>query len=212
MSLESPNNLDQKVLDIGMSYIQYRNLLDRLYAEGKTTGENHSEQMLNYAKLNLQRMSRLDKKIELSDALKQQIQSLKIKEDKLLFLVLTEGWCGDAAQNLPLINKISEAHSQIELLLILRDENLEIMDQFLTNGGRSIPKLITVRASDLKVLGTWGPRPEIAQEMVREFKKIPNGDYQEFVKGLQLWYAKDKTMAHQEEMIDLLKEVSTAFD
>ncbi len=212
MQLELPTVFDQKAIDRGMSYHDYRNMLDHLFAEGKTTGENQSNQMLNYAKLNIQRMSRLDKTIELSDALMHKLQCIEFKKDKLLFVVLTEGWCGDAAQNLPLIHKISETHKQIELVLLLRDENLNIMDQFLTNGGRSIPKLIAVRNSDLKVLGTWGPRPEVAQEMVREFKKIPNGDYQEFVKGLQLWYAKDKTLAHQQEMIELLDEFASAFE
>lgn len=211
MQSEYPSVIKQNIAEEGMSYNTYRNMLEELYAQGKTTGENHSEQMLNYAKLNVQRMGRLDKTVELSGELSALLESLQLGNDVLQFVLLTEGWCGDAAQNLPLINKIAEAHTQIELSLILRDEHLEIMDQFLTNGGRSIPKLIAIKQSSGEVLGTWGPRPEVAQNMVREFKKVPNGDYQEFVKSLQLWYAKNKTIAQQEEMIDLLKEWSTSF-
>lgn len=194
--------LNQKIIDAAMTYSEYTELLAKLLAQGKTTGENQSEELFHYAKMNVQRMKRLDKTLEITNDLKSIVTNKNLK--KMVWLVITEGWCGDAAQNIPLLNQLATVSASIELKLILRDEHLEIMDQFLTNGGRSIPKLIVLDATDLKVLGTWGPRANEAQHLVLEFKKQVNGDYKEFVKVLQLWYAKDKTLSQQKEFEALI--------
>lgn len=182
-------------------YGSYIELLEKLFAEGKTTGENHSEAMLNYAKMNLQRMKRLDKTTVINESLLTQLKAIN-KPQK--WYVISEGWCGDAAQNLPPITKMAAASEHLELEIFLRDENLDLMDQFLTNGGRSIPKLIATDLASGAILGSWGPRPGIAQNMVMEFKKQFDGDYQEFQKELQLWYAKDKTNSLQSEFSSLI--------
>jgi len=202
MIAQSNSIITEAVLHSAMNYDRYMTLLTDLLAEGKTTGDNQSEAMVGYGKMNVQRMKRLNKTIQLRPELEDVVQGLT---RKMTFLVITEGWCGDAAQNVPVFNKLTEQSNQIDLKLILRDENLEIMDGYLTNGGRSIPKLIALDSSTLEVIGTWGPRPETAQVMVSEFKKIENGDYSEFVKEVQLWYAKDKTNSMQQELITLLK-------
>ncbi|WP_435261518.1 thioredoxin family protein [Tenacibaculum sp. nBUS_03] len=143
----------EKSLSKAMSYDDYRGLVDKLIKEGKSTGENQSEDLLNYSVLNDKRMKRLDKTLHLSS---DSIENVKKVTEKQTWLVLTEGWCGDAAHNLPMINKIAKENSNIDLQLVLRDENLELMDSFLTNGGRSIPKLI-VLDDEKNVIGTWGP-------------------------------------------------------
>ena len=204
MNIETkPTAINKSVLESAYSYESYFALLNQLFEEGKTTGENHSEAMLNYAKMNLQRMNRLNKTVEISEELKIKISQTKTPQT---WLVISEGWCGDAAQNLPAIAKMAALNSNINLKIILRDTNLEIIDQFLTNGGRSIPKLIVMNSESLEVIGTWGPRPEIAQEIVLEFKKIPDGDYPDLQKSLQLWYAKDKTNALQSEFAQLIQD------
>ena len=202
MKAQSNSIITEAVLHSAMNYDQYMTLLTDLLAEGKTTGDKQSEAMVGYGKMNVQRMKRLNKTIQLLPELEDVVQGLT---RKMTFLVITEGWCGDAAQNVPVFNKLTENNNQIDVKLILRDENLEIMDGYLTNGGRSIPKLIALDSSTLEVIGTWGPRPETAQVMVSEFKKMENGDYSEFVKEVQLWYAKDKTNSMQQELITLLK-------
>mgnify|MGYP006072718589 FL=1 len=202
MDIQTNSIITKEVLNSAMSYDTYMNLLLDLLADGKATGENQSEAMVEYGKMNVQRMKRLNKTIQLQQELQDVLNGLT---RKMTFLVLTEGWCGDAAQNVPVFNKLVEHRKNIDLKLILRDENLEIMDAYLTNGRRSIPKLIALDSTTLEVIGTWGPRPEAAQFMVTEFKKIENGDYTEFVKEVQLWYARDKTMAVQNELIDLLE-------
>jgi len=203
MNVPTDSIITETMLASAMSYDTYMHLLIDLMAEEKTTGNDQSEAMVGYGKMNVQRMKRLNKTIQLQPELLDVLTSFN---RKVTFLVLTEGWCGDAAQNIPVLHKIAEQAENIELKLLLRDQNLPVMDAFLTNGGRSIPKLIAVDTNSLAVIGTWGPRPEAAQFMVSEFKKIKDGDYSEFVKEVQLWYARDKTIAMQKELIALLKD------
>ena len=124
-------------LKTAISYSAYRSLVNNLLIKGKSTGPEQSEDLTNYSLLNDRRMKRLDKTIKISEETIQEFQ--KVKQPQT-WLVLTEGWCGDAAQNLPILNKIASDTANIDLKIVLRDENLDLMDLFLTNGGRSIPK------------------------------------------------------------------------
>ena len=147
-------------------------------------------------------MDRLDKKIEISEETKLHLQKL---DKKQLWLVLTEGWCGDAAQNLPVIEKMAAESSNIELRLILRDENPEVMDLFLTNGARAIPKLISFD-EEFNVLFTWGARPSIATQMVVDYKADHGKLDPEFKKNLQIWYNKDKGQNVQSDFVALIEQ------
>lgn len=187
-------------LSDALTYTQYRELIDKLLAEGKTTGNDHSEKMVDYTRMNMQRMRRVEKTTVLADDLVQKMLSL---QTPMLWVVLTEAWCGDAAQNLPAIVKIAEASPVVELKLLLRDENPDIMDAYLTNGGRSIPKLIALNADTLEVLGTWGPRPAAAQEMILAAKQS-NMPFQEMAEKLHGWYAKDRSRTLQQEFVKLI--------
>jgi len=183
------------------TYQEYRDLIKTLLAEGKSTGPEQSDYILNYSKLNDSRMKRLDKTTKISDETVQAIQKLK---EPQTWLVLTEGWCGDAAQNLPVINKMAELNKNIHLKLVLRDENLELMDLFLTNGGRSIPKLIALD-KDNTVIDTWGPRPTVATKMVADYKAKHGSLDAEFKEELQVWYNKDKGLSTQKDFVALVK-------
>jgi hypothetical protein len=202
-SLLSPERLAH-----AYTYDDYKQLIQDLLASGKTTGPNQSEKMTEYTELNLQRMRRLEKTSALTPALEQKLQNL---QHDMIWLVLTEGWCGDAAQNMPLMKLMADATDAIDLRVLLRDENLDLMDQFLTDGGRGIPKLIALDAHTLQPLGSWGPRPEPAQNMVREFKQDPKGrDYSQFVEELQKWYNKDHYATMQQEFLQKLDEWQAA--
>lgn len=120
-----------------LSYTQYRELMSSLLEEGKSTGPNQSESKTEFSKLNDRRMHRLDKKLVLSEAAKECLMNL---EDTFIFMVITEGWCGDSAQVLPMINKVAEGSENLDLRIVLRDENEAVMNQFLTNGSKSVPK------------------------------------------------------------------------
>jgi hypothetical protein len=191
----------QRSLEKGISYNQYRKKVSDLLAEGKSTGPNQSDSLLNYSKLNDRRMSRLDKTIQLTE---ETIASAKEIKEPVTWLVLTEGWCGDAAQTLPIINKIANASDQIDLKIVLRDENEELMNQFLTNGGKSIPKLIALDENH-DVIDSWGPRPSIPTQMVEDYKKAHGKLDEDFKKDLQMWYNKDKGVNTQQDMLRLLR-------
>ncbi len=186
-----------------MTYPQYRSLVNQLLATGKTTGTHQDPKLVQYTELNAQRMSRLDKTTVLKESL---VQELKNVSGPWTWLVLTEGWCGDAAQNIPVLAKMAEVSPQIELKLLLRDENLELMDQYLTDGSRSIPKLICLKTDTIEEAGHWGPRPAAAQQLVLDYKANPQGmSHDEFIATVHAWYAKDKTQSLQLEFEPLLK-------
>jgi thiol-disulfide isomerase/thioredoxin len=183
-----------------ISYTSYRKLISDLIASGKSSGPIQSEDLLNYSKLNDRRMTRLDKTIQLSQ---ETLLGLKKIDKPITWLVLTEGWCGDAAQTLPIINKIAKESDLITLKIIFRDEHEELMSHFLTNGGKSIPKLLILN-SENKVLNTWGPRPNIATKMVQDYKNKHGKLDAAFKQELQVWYNKDKGVNIQENMLGLL--------
>ncbi len=194
--------IERSIVEAGLSYHDYYKIVEQLVAENKTSGSEQTVSLIDYTSLNLSRMKRLNKTYHPSEA---SIASLKDREYDLIWLVLTEAWCGDAAQIIPIIHKISELANGLDLKLLWRDEHPELMDQFLTNGSKSIPKLIAVDKGNLEVKYSWGPRPEIAQQMMLENKKTPDPD---FKKNLHLWYAKDKGNSTEKEFLDLLLKKS----
>jgi hypothetical protein len=187
-------------LSRSLTYDQYRLLIDDLLLKGLTTGDKQTAEYLEYTRVNVQRMKRLDKTIVLSDAFRRVLDGLT---KQYTWIVLTEAWCGDTAQTVPLLNKIAGYTQKVQLRLLLRDENPEVMDQYLTNGARSIPKLIAVD-SNLKEMFVWGPRPAPLQSLVKEI--LAKGVSKE-EKGIitQSWYNTDATNTTQQELSDLLK-------
>ena len=192
-------NIEEGLLK-AISYTSYRKRISDLIASGKSSGPIQSEDLLNYSKLNDRRMTRLDKTIQLSQ---ETLLALKKINKPITWLVLSEGWCGDAAQTLPVINKIADKSDLINLRIIFRDEHEELMRHFLTNGGKSIPKLIVLN-SENDVLNTWGPRPNIATKMVQDYKNAHEQLDAAFKQELQVWYNKDKGVNIQENMVGLL--------
>ena len=192
-------NIEEWLLK-AISYTSYRKRISDLIASGKSSGSIQSEDLLNYSKLNDRRMTRLDKTIQLSQ---ETLLALKKINKPITWLVLSEGWCGDAAQTLPVINKIADKSDLINLRIIFRDEHEELMRHFLTNGGKSIPKLIVLN-SENNVLNTWGPRPNIATKMVQDYKNTHGQLDAAFKQELQVWYNKDKGVNIQENMVGLL--------
>jgi hypothetical protein len=147
-------------------------------------------------------MNRLDKTIRLNDSLKETIQTLKVN---WIWLILTEGWCGDAAQNIPPIERIAAENEGIKTLYLLRDENLELMDKHLTNGGRAIPKLICLDAGSLTEIGNWGSRPKAADVLFKKLK-AEGLEKPEIIEQVIRWYNDDKTESLQAEFETLVIE------
>src|SRR5699024_4699032 len=136
MNYSKEQLISPDIIENAMDYEAYREMIDDLLAEGKTTGDNHDDEMIEYTRMNVQRMKRLDKQVELTDDLKDVLQE---NDRELIWLVLTEAWCGDAAQNIPVLAKMAQESDKITLKLVLRDEHPDIMDQYLTNGDVQFP-------------------------------------------------------------------------
>lgn len=183
------------------SYSEYSNLIEELLEQGKSTTKDAGEEMVYYSQLGLQRMKRWDKRLKLNE---EQEDFFKSYDKKRTWLVISEGWCGDAAHCVPVMNKIAEIAPGIELRIVLREENPDLMNDFLTNGGKSIPKLILYDAEKEKVEATWGPRPQPAQDIFLKAKEA-NIDFETYEKDLQMWYNKDKGKTMLQEIIQLLE-------
>lgn len=190
--------------EFGISYTQYRVLIDNLLLNNQTTGPNQSEDLVEYTKMNVQRMSRLDKTVHVNSEL---LLALDALEGSFNMLVISEGWCGDAAQILPVIQKFAEhSNGKLNLKIVLRDEHLPLIDQYLTNGGRAIPVVLFMNKENGDVISKWGPRPEFLQEKMQIWK-TETSDIWELSKWIHTWYAKDKTQSIQEEMLKILSNL-----
>tara|TARA_R110000782_G_scaffold71016_2_gene142582 strand:+ start:240 stop:863 length:624 start_codon:yes stop_codon:yes gene_type:complete len=188
-------------INSSMAYLDYRLMVSNLALEGKSTGSIESQEHNDFTRLNDQRMKRLDKTIKIDADSEVKIKGI-VK--KTTWLVLTESWCGDAAQTLPVMNKITDLNKNISLRLVLRDENLDLMEQFLSNGAMAIPKLISIDDTTGKVIGEWGSRPSIAAKMVQDYKSKHGKLTAEFKQDLQLWYNKDKGQNTVSDLLSLL--------
>lgn len=195
------NVLIEQSLANSYSYAEYRNHVSQLLLEGLSTGATQSEDLTHYSTLNEVRMNRLDKTIKIPQEVQEKLGDLK-KEHTLL--VISEGWCGDAAQILPVLNKLAEATDKLELRIVLRDDNTELMDNFLTNGSRSIPKLILIEPETPTVRGSWGPRPHGAVQLILDAKEKFGHIPAETKADLQKWYLQDKGISTMEEIMLLL--------
>lgn len=177
------------------SYKEYRALLDTLIGDGETTGKNQADELIDATKKCIVRMNRLEKTVKLNDRLKSAI----LKSQAQRWVIIVEGWSMDCSQSLPIISKMADFSFNTEIQIILRDDNPDIMDAFLTDKSRSVPMLISVDEKG-KVLFTWGPRPEKMQKRAMELKKAK----EEITEEVQKVYAQDRATSIQAEFTALL--------
>lgn len=195
--------LSTELINKALDYKSYKELIEGLLKEGKSTGPNQSAELLQYSELNLHRMNRVEKSTTLIEDLSTKLNLIKQPQ---IWLILAEGWCGDAAQTIPIFHLIEKQFPQIKIKLLLRDENVELMDLFLTNGSRSIPKVLMLDASSLNLLAQWGPRPSEATALINNLK-VEKLEMMEIKEKLHAWYAKNRGVAVQSEIIDILATV-----
>ncbi|WMI69303.1 thioredoxin family protein [Mangrovimonas sp. YM274] len=204
MDISQINKVDEIVkasLAQGITYEQYREKVKDLVAQQSTSGLEQSEDRVNFTVLNDRRMKRWDKTIKVPQDIQEAVSKF---QTKVTWLVITESWCGDAAHVVPAINKVAELNDNITLKLVFRDEHEALMDEFLTNGGRSIPKLIMVEDATGEVINTFGPRPTKATEMVEAYKAEHGALTPEFKEELQVWYNTDKGQSVISDLVRLL--------
>lgn len=179
----------------GISYAEY---LARFIHEVESKAEGMYAQ---YLPMNLQRTKRVGKTLHLQEDVWDYVKNLT---HKVNWLIISENWCGDASQIMPILNGIAQAaEGMIDLRIVYRDENPTLIDAHLTNGGKSVPKLIQLD-TNFNITGTWGPRPAAAQKLVVELKSNPlTAD--KYADMLHKWYADDKSISTQNEILALLK-------
>lgn len=197
---KTTKELIQEGLSKATSYGAYREKVSQLAEDGKSTGPEQTEALANYSVLNDRRMKRFDKTVKIPVETVAKIESVT---EPVTLLVLTESWCGDAAPTLPIMNKISEINDHIDFQVLLRDENEELMNRFLTNGAMSIPKLILLDANT-EVQGTWGPRPKAAAQLVMDHKEKHGALLPEIKEEIQHWYNADKGQTTLQEIVKIL--------
>ncbi|MCU0360069.1 MAG: thioredoxin family protein [Bacteroidia bacterium] len=185
------------------NFQSYLEFTQRLVEAGKSSGAEQSEANIAYTKLNYQRMQRIAKTQAIASDIQHTLQNIRRKLD---WWVITETWCGDAAQSLPIIARLAELNSNITLKIILRDEHPEWMNRYLTNGSRAIPKLVLMDALSGEEYGVWGPRPAEAQKIAVE---LTQKGLDKETKGLtiQKWYNEDKGLSIQNELNALLQRI-----
>ncbi|MCI0472620.1 MAG: thioredoxin family protein [Ignavibacteria bacterium] len=182
--------------DNAMTFGEYMSLTERLVSEKKTTGTEQTADRIELTKLNYQRM----KRIYITTELIPEWTELFAKKDiKYKWIVISEPWCGDNANTTPVLAKIAEASETIELRIILRDENPDVMNEYLTDNTKSIPVLI-VLDGEFNEICVWGARPAGLQDFVKDFKSMPGYDSDELKKQIQMWYINDKTVSAQKEI------------
>ncbi|GAA3633912.1 thioredoxin family protein [Flavivirga jejuensis] len=191
-------------LNKSISYLAYRDLVKQLAEANSNTGNEKTEALADYTKLNDRRMKRWDKTIKITS---ESLSKIKTFKEPITWLVITESWCGDAAHVMPVINKVAELNDNIDLKVVLRDENPELMDAFLTNGNKAIPKLIILDNNTGDVLNTYGPRPSEATNYVSRFKAKHGALTPEFKEDLQHWYNTNKGQNIIDDLTDVLCEL-----
>lgn len=188
------------------TYESYLKEFEKWVQNGATSSASPSPALVEYTKLNWARTQRIHKTILLNPEL---IKAVERIQHNYTWIVLTEAWCGDSAQNLPIIAEIANINpAKIKLFILLRDGNPELMNKYLTNGARAIPKLVAVNETLSKEAFVWGPRPAPAQELFKNWKMNPAGkSWDNFEKDLHSWYAKDKSATLQAEFLEVFNRL-----
>ena len=194
----------EKLAD-AMNYEEY---LDKVYAildENHSSRDDESETLFQFTRMNTRRMELWNKTIVLLPEVESYFKSIDKRID---FLIITEAWCGDAAHVMPMMQKIADLNKNLSIKTVFRDEHPEIMDQYLTNGTKSIPIIVALQCIDNKYveLFKWGPKPKPMMMRLNDFKDgkldVSKGI---LLKETQKWYDEDKTNTIQEELTELMK-------
>ena len=197
------NQIIKDSLNNSIDYDNYYRLMQKLVQDKYTTGDVLSDSHVNFTLLNEKCMSRWNKRLKVSNKDKKEIMKFNLE---MIWLIISESWCGDAAHILPVLNAVAELNDHFDLRIALRDDNKELMNLFLTDGKRAIPKLIMLNSNTLEVIDSYGPRPIIVTEIVEKFKTKNGQLTSDFKEHLQHWYNQDKGQTIIHDLIDLLEK------
>jgi hypothetical protein len=190
-------------LATGLSYPAYRQHI----TEALATQEPDAKlaKMLPYYRENDARMNRIAPTITLLPELQAAAGQLT---QRYIWAIITEGWCGDASETVPIIEAVAAASGgHLETRYFLRDANPDFIDQYLTNGGRAMPIAVVLHADSLTEAGVWGPRPTPLQAIHQDLKarEVPS---KEITAQVHAWYEQDATRTTQQELLALMQRLS----
>lgn len=184
-----------------ISYQEYKSTFEAIVMRSESDIVASEKEMHNYYILNWARSKRVEKIYTISDNAKSVLSGLSTKQR---WIIITEAWCGDSSQSLPILAALAEYRSDsIEFRICSRDLYPELLELYKTNGSMGIPKLIAIDSNG-KELFTWGPRPVEAQT-VFDALKHDNLEKSKIYEAMHLWYAKDKGQTVEREIVSLLK-------
>ncbi|WP_046226088.1 thioredoxin family protein [Paenibacillus dauci] len=89
--------------------------------------------------------------------------------DDLRSIIIAADWCGDVVRNIPVVFRAFE-EAAIPTRVLILEEHQDVMDEYLTMGGRSVP-IVIITDTGGHVLGQWGPRPQHVQELMVAFRQ-----------------------------------------
>jgi len=185
----------------GIDYSTYLKDMENKIQAWETNSLNEHEEKYQITKLNYHRMIRIKNTFQISENLRDILSSILAKQK---WLVLSEHWCGDSAQSLPIIAKIADLNNKIHLKIVYRDQNLDLIDSYLTNRTKGIPKLIAFSENGNELF-TWGPRPKEASDLFQR-EKAAGLEKQEILKKLHLWYGRNRGNAIESEFFTILSK------
>lgn len=186
----------EKYWNEAISFEEYMNVADQRANNPK---DEQEKEFHGYYELGLQRMNRALKTYKPDE---NQREALASKNFKGKVLIITEPWCGDASATVPQVSKFFESENEVRIFL--RDNDLSLIDQFLTNGTQSIPKVVLLD-EDFSVINSWGPRPKFGLELLEKYKADPVAfPQEEFYNQLQVYYAKNRGKDAIGEILELL--------
>lgn len=199
--MKAPETVQQRIAQSGIPYQKYiADIQTELSDVDPSLLSEKDAKYYGYKKLNLKRMERIEKRYTPSSDMVSLLSNLDIP---MTWMLITESWCGDSAQTLPYIARIAAAMPKTSLQILSRDNHPEIMDLYLTNGSRSIPKLVAFD-SDWNEIFQWGPRPEEAMELARELKESGLSEAVR-AKEIQGWYNRNKGSSLEREFIQVFE-------
>lgn len=168
--------------------LAYRARFEATVAAGRAAAEGEVSYPPEYTKLNLARTRRVEKTLRIPE----HVQAVMRTAAPQAWLVITEEWCGDSAQNLPVLLALAALAPAIEARILPRDAHPDVMDQYLTDGARSIPKLIAFEHSTGRERFRWGPRPAAARTWIAAERARPESErlpFDRLSEELHRWYA-----------------------
>ncbi len=183
-----------------MTFQQYLNYFQQIIdtPNEKQNAPYDNPDYIDYTRMNWNRMNRWLKTGKLSEDLTATVNSIK---EPQTWIVITEPWCGDAAHSLPFFHLLGELNPLIKVEYELRDSEPNRINDFLTNGSKSIPKVV-FRNDAGKDFAVWGPRPAGCQEVYTKLT-VEKADFETVKTEIQKWYNADKGVEIQEELVKI---------